>query len=33
MIDAQAHARVWTLCLYALALAALTGPSSASSPP
>ncbi len=26
MTDAQAHARVWTLCLAALALAALTGP-------
>jgi len=26
MTDAQARARVWTLCLYALVLAALTGP-------
>ncbi len=26
MTDAQARARVWTLCFYALALAALTGP-------
>jgi len=26
MTDAQARARVWTLCLAALALAALTGP-------
>ncbi len=26
MIDAQARARVWTLCLYALVLCALTGP-------
>jgi len=26
MNDAQAHARVWTLCRAALALAALTGP-------
>ncbi len=26
MTDHQARARVWTLCLYALALAALTGP-------
>jgi len=24
--DAQARARVWTLCFYALVLAALTGP-------
>ena len=32
MIDPQARARVWTLCLYALVLAALTGPSPASSP-
>jgi len=26
MTDTQAHARVWTLCLYALVLAAVTGP-------
>jgi hypothetical protein len=26
MTDAQARARVWTLCFYALVLAALTGP-------
>ncbi len=26
MTDAQARARVWTLCLYALILCALTGP-------
>ncbi len=26
MTDNQARARVWTLCLYALVLAALTGP-------
>jgi hypothetical protein len=26
MTDAQARARVWTLCLYALVLSALTGP-------
>jgi hypothetical protein len=26
MIDPQARARVWTLCLYALVLCALTGP-------
>jgi len=26
MTDAQARARVWTLCVYALVLAALTGP-------
>ncbi len=26
MTDAQARAHVWTLCLYALVLAALTGP-------
>ncbi len=26
MTDTQARARVWTLCLYALVLAALTGP-------
>jgi hypothetical protein len=26
MTDAQARARVWTLCLAALVLAALTGP-------
>ncbi len=26
MTDAQARARVWTLCLYALVLCALTGP-------
>ncbi len=26
MTDAQARARVWTRCLYALMLAALTGP-------
>jgi len=26
MTDSQARARVWTLCLAALALAALTGP-------
>jgi len=32
MTDAHARARVWTLCLAALVLAALTGPSSASSP-
>ena len=25
MTDAQVHARVWTLCLVVLALAALTG--------
>ncbi len=26
MTDTQARARVWTLCLYALVLSALTGP-------
>jgi len=26
MTDTQAHARVWTLCLYALVLCVLTGP-------
>ncbi len=29
MTDTQARARVWTLCLYALVLCALTGPAAA----